>query len=186
MFNNYINMNSLQEKYNKETVPQLKKEFALKNIMVAPRISKVVVNVGFGRFTKEKEYISRIEKALRELSGQKPIFTKAKKSISAFKLREGTVIGAMVTLRKERMYDFVEKLVAITFPRVRDFRGLNVSSIDKAGNLNIGFKEHTSFPEIGLEDSDNMFSLEVTLVTNTKNREQGLELFKLLGFPFKK
>lgn len=186
LFNNYINMNSLQEKYNKELVPQLKKDFQLKNVMVAPRITKVVINVGFGRHVKEKEHISRIERALKELSGQKPVFTKAKKSISAFKLREGMVIGAMVTLRKERMYDFVEKLIKITFPRVRDFRGLKVSSIDSAGNLNIGFKEHTSFPEIGLEDNDDIFSLEVTLVTNSKNREQGLELFKLLGFPFKK
>ncbi|MCF7820744.1 MAG: 50S ribosomal protein L5 [Candidatus Pacebacteria bacterium] len=179
-------MNSLQEKYNQEIISKLKEKFSLKNTMVVPRVTKVVVNVGFGRFSKEKEHISKIEKALRELSGQKPVFTKAKKSISAFKLREGMIIGAMVTLRKERMYDFVEKLVSITFPRVRDFRGLNTSSIDQAGNLNIGFKEHTSFPEIGIEDSDNVFSLEATLVTNTKNREQGLELFKLLGFPFKK
>ena len=176
----------LKEKYQKEIVPALKETFSFKNSMLVPSLSKVVINVGCGRHAKNKEHLAAITDGLVKMSGQKPVFTLAKKSISAFKIREGMTVGAKVTMRGARMYDFVEKLVAITFPRVRDFRGLNVSSIDKAGNLNIGFKEHTSFPEIGLEDSDNMFSLEVTLVTNTKNREQGLELFKLLGFPFKK
>ncbi|NCD00944.1 50S ribosomal protein L5 [bacterium] len=179
-------MNSLQAKYNKEIISQLKEKFDLKNVMTVPKVTKVVVNTGFGRHTKDKEYIKRVEKALTDLSGQKPVLTKAKKSISAFKVREGMIVGAMVTLRKDKMYDFIQKLVTITFPRVRDFRGIETKNVDKAGNLNIGFKEHTAFPEIGAEDIENIFSLEVTLVTNTKNREQSLELFKLLGFPFKK
>ncbi len=179
-------MNSLQVKYNKEIVPELKKKFNLENVMLVPKVTKVVVNTGFGRHAKDKDYAKRVEKALTDLSGQKPVLTKAKKSIAAFKVREGMIVGAMVTLRREKMYDFIQKLVSITFPRVRDFRGIEVKNVDGAGNLNIGFKEHTSFPEIGAEDLENIFSLEVTLVTNTKNREQSLELFKLLGFPFKK
>jgi large subunit ribosomal protein L5 len=179
-------MNNLQVKYQKEIVPELKEKFALKNLMTVPRLKKVVINVGVGRFSKEKDYIENVEKALSAISGQKPVLTKAKKSISGFKLREGMIVGAMVTLRKKRMYDFVEKLVGVTFPRVRDFRGINQTSVDGSGNLTVGIKEHTAFAEIGLDDTDNIFGLEITLVTNCKNREEGLELFKQLGFPFKK
>ena len=179
-------MNNLQVKYQKELVPQLKEKFDLKNLMTVPRLKKVVINVGMGRFSKEKDYIENVEKALSAISGQKPVLTKAKKSISGFKLREGMIVGAMVTLRKKRMYDFVEKLVDVTFPRVRDFRGINQTSVDGSGNLTVGIKEHTAFAEIGLDDTDNIFGLEITLVTNCKNREEGLELFKQLGFPFKK
>jgi large subunit ribosomal protein L5 len=179
-------MNSLRVKYNKEIVPQLKKEFDLKNVMLVPKVTKVVINTGFGKHAKDKEFIKRVQKALTVLSGQKPVLTKAKKSISVFKVREGMTVGAMVTLRKEKMYDFIQKLVTITFPRVRDFRGIETRNVDQTGNLNVGFKEHTSFPEIEAEDMENIFSLEVSLVTNIKNREMSLELFKLLGFPFKK
>jgi len=179
-------MNNLQVKYQKELVPQLKEKFDLKNLMTVPRLKKVVINVGMGRFSKEKDYIENVEKALSAISGQKPVLTKAKKSISGFKLREGMIVGAMVTLRKKRMYDFVEKLVDVIFPRVRDFRGINQTSVDGSGNLTVGIKEHTAFAEIGLDDTDNIFGLEITLVTNCKNREEGLELFKQLGFPFKK
>ncbi len=179
-------MNNLQAKYKKEIIPELKEKFDLKNLMTVPRLKKVVINTGFGRYNKEKDYIKNVEKALTAIGGQKPVFTKAKKSISGFKLREGMTIGAMVTLRKKRMYDFVEKLVNITFPRVRDFRGINMGSVDEVGNMTIGIKEHTAFPEIGNEDTDDIFGLEITLVTNCKNREEGLELFKQLGFPFKK
>jgi large subunit ribosomal protein L5 len=179
-------MNNLQTQYQKEIVPALKEKFSLKNLMTVPRLKKVVINAGFGRYNKDKEYIENVEKALAAISGQKPVLTKAKKSISGFKLREGMIVGAMVTLRKKRMYDFVEKLVHVTFPRVRDFRGINKNSVDQSGNLTVGIKEHTAFSEIGSEDTDNIFGLEVTLVTNCKNREEGFELFKQLGFPFKK
>lgn len=177
---------SLKEKYQKEIVPALKKDLGLDNNMLVPRITKVVINVGFGRHFKEKEYIADIERSLTEIAGQKPVMTKAKKSISAFKIRDGLVIGAKVDLRGRRMYDFVDKLVNITFPRVRDFRGITAKSIDRAGNITIGFKDHTAFPEIKVEKINNTFGLEVCITTNAKNKEEGLALFTALGFPFKK
>lgn len=176
----------LKEKYQKEIVPALKKELDVKNNMLVPRVTKVTLNVGFGRHFKEKDYIADVEKGLLEMTGQKPVMNKAKKSISAFKIREGQVIGAKVTLRGNRMYDFMEKLVNITFPRVRDFRGITTKGIDENGNMTVGFKEHVSFPEIKVEEINNIFGLEVSLTTNTTNRESGLMLFQKLGFPFKK
>lgn len=176
----------LKEKYQKEIVPILKKELDLKNNMLAPRLTKVVLNIGFGRHFKEKEYIADIERAFTKISGQKPVMTKSKKSISAFKIRDGLVIGAKVDLRGERMYDFVDKLVSITFPRVRDFRGISAKAIDRAGNLSIGFKDQTAFPEIKVEEINNTFGLEVCLATSAKSQKEGLALFTALGFPFKK
>jgi len=176
----------LKEKYQKNIVPSLKKEFGFKNDMLVPRLVKVVINVGFGHHLKEKEFIAGVEKSLAKLAGQKPVVTAAKKSISAFKIRGGQIIGAKVTLRGQQMYDFVDKLVNITFPRVRDFRGISDKAVDRGGNLTVGFKDHTCFPEIRLEEVDNIFGLEVCLSTTAKNRADGLELFKLLGFPFKK
>jgi len=176
----------LREKYQKVIVPDLKKKLGFKNDMLVPRLTKVVLNVGFGRHNKEKEFIASVTKALAKITGQKPVLTAAKKSISAFKIREGLVIGAKVTLRGQRMYDFVDKLVNVTFPRVRDFRGISEKSVDREGNLSVGFKEHTCFPEIQAEEVDNIFGLEVCLATTARNRAGGLELFRLLGFPFKK
>lgn len=176
----------LKEKYQKEIVPILKKELDLKNSMLAPRLNKVVLNIGFGRHFKEKEYIADVEKAFTKISGQKPVMTKAKKSISAFKIRDGLVIGAKVDLRGERMYDFVDKLTSVTFPRVRDFRGISSKSVDRSGNLTIGFKDQSAFPEIKAEDINRTFGLEVCLSTSAKNYKEGLALFTALGFPFKK
>jgi len=176
----------LKEKYQKEIVPALKEELGVKNNMLVPRITKVVINVGFGRHFKEKEYIADVERSLNEISGQKPVMNKAKKSISAFKIREGQVIGAKVTLRGNRMYDFIDKLVNITFPRVRDFRGISIKGLDDKGNMTVGFKEHVCFPEIKVEEINNIFGLEVCLTTNTTDKEAGLLLFKKIGFPFKK
>ncbi|HNX10866.1 MAG TPA: 50S ribosomal protein L5 [bacterium] len=175
----------LKEKYQKEIVKALKDKFGYKNAMLVPRMLKVVINVGFGKQAKEKEVIESVEKTLLKIAGQKPVFTKAKKSISAFKVREGMVIGAMVTLRSDRMYDFIEKLVNITFPRVRDFRGISDKAVDRNGNMTVGFKENLPFPEIHLEDVVAIHGLEIIINTNAKNREAGLELFRLLGFPFK-
>lgn len=164
----------------------MEKEFGFRNAMLVPRLSKVVINVGFGHHVKEKEFMASVEKGLTKISGQKPVLTAAKKSISAFKIREGLIIGGKVTLRGQRMYDFVDKLVNITFPRVRDFRGISDKAVDKSGNLTVGFKEYTSFPEIKMEEVDNVFGLEVCLTTTAKDRKTGLELFRLFGFPFKK
>ncbi|MDD3285728.1 MAG: 50S ribosomal protein L5 [Patescibacteria group bacterium] len=176
----------LKEKYQKEIAPSLKEKFSYKNTILVPRLQKVVINIGFGKHAKEKEAISAIESALTKISGQKPILTKAKKSISAFKVREGMVIGAVATLRGERMYDFVEKLVNISFPRVRDFRGISDKGVDRNGNMTIGLKDYSCFPELKAEDIDQIYGLEICLNTNAKNREEGLALFQAFGFPFKK
>ncbi|MDD2680723.1 MAG: 50S ribosomal protein L5 [Patescibacteria group bacterium] len=177
---------SLKAKYQKEVVPQLKERFGYKNNLLVPRLQKVVINIGFGKHAKEKEAISSIEKALTKISGQKPVMTKAKKSVSAFKLRQGQIIGSVVTLRGERMYDFIDKLVNVTFPRVRDFRGISDHGVDRTGNITIGFKDYSAFPELRPEDVDNVYGLEISINTNAKNREEGLALFTALGFPFKK
>lgn len=176
----------LKERYNKEITKALSEKFGFKNRFLVPRLEKVVLNVGFGHHVKEKEYIDSVVKGLTKISGQKAVMAKAKKSISAFKIREGMVIGAKVTLRGARMFDFVDKLVGITFPRVRDFRGISDKAVDRNGNLTVGFKEFSAFPEIHVEDIDNMFGLEVCLASSAKNREEGLELFRQIGFPFKK
>jgi len=176
----------LQEKYKKLIIPKLKEHFGFKNDLEAPKPLKAVVNVGFGRHTKEKGYIDYVVDSLSRITGQKPILTKARKSISSFKIREGNIIGASVTLRGSRMYDFVDKLINISFPRVRDFRGISEKSVDKQGNLSVGFKEHLAFPEIKADEVENIFGLEVSLATSAKKREEGLELFRLMGFPFKK
>ncbi|MDD5071988.1 MAG: 50S ribosomal protein L5 [Patescibacteria group bacterium] len=176
----------LKEKYDKKIAPQLKEKFGYKNIFMAPKLEKAVVNVGFGRFNKDSAYIDNIKNNLADITGQKCVLTKAKKAISAFKIREGMVIGAKVTLRGARMYDFVEKLVNVTLPRVRDFRGLAEKSIDKTGNLTIGFKEHLAFPEVSHDSVENIHGLEVIISTTAKNKEESLELLKLLGFPLKR
>lgn len=176
----------LKEKYQKEITPALKEKFDFSNSMLVPGLKKIVLNVGCGRHAKNKEYIAAIAKGLEKMSGQKTVPTLSKKSISAFKIREGMTVGVKVTLRGQRMYDFIEKLVNITFPRVRDFRGLDDKAVDGAGNMTLGFKDQSPFPEISVEDMDNAFGLEICFDTSAKNREEGLELFRLLGFPFKK
>lgn len=176
---------SLKEKYNKEIVPELIKKFNLKNKLSAPKIEKVVLNVGFGRHVKDKAYIEKVVDGLTRISGQKPVLTKARKSISSFKIRDGMTIGASVAIRGKRMYDFLDKLINVSFPRVRDFRGISDKSVDRAGNITIGFKEHLAFPEINTDEVENVYGLEVCISTTAKNREHGLEMFRLMGFPFK-
>jgi len=176
----------LQEKYKKEIAPALKEKFQYKNVFQTPKVQKVVINVGFGRHSKEKAYIEMVASNLEKISGQKPVLTKAKKSISSFKIREGMVIGACVTLRGARMYDFLDKLVNVTFPRVRDFRGISAKNIDRSGNMTIGLKDNAAFPEIKTGDTENVFGLEICMPTTAKSYEEGYELFKLIGLPFKK
>ena len=176
----------LQEAYKKEILPQLQEKFGYKNQFQVPRVKKVVINVGFGRHSRDSEYTKNLEESLAKITGQKPVFTKARKSVASFKVREGMVIGAKVTLRGKRMYDFLEKLVNITFPRVRDFRGISQDSVDEAGNINLGFRDNLAFPEIENQDLETAHGLEVNIKTTAKNKEEGLELFRLLQFPFKK
>jgi large subunit ribosomal protein L5 len=176
----------LAEKYKKEISPKLKEKFGYKNIFSIPRAEKIVLNVGVGRFSKDKAHIDNVVDSLNRISGQKPVLTKAKKSISAFKVREGNIVGVMVTMRGKRMYDFLDRLINITFPRVRDFRGISEKHVDKRGNLSVGFKEHVAFPEIRLDEIEKVHGLEVSIVTNVTKRDEGLELFRMMGFPFKK
>ncbi len=182
----------LKEKYTKEVVPQMQKAFGYKNILAVPRVEKVIVNTGFGKLVagKSKQDAEKLYKNILEdvaiICGQRPVITRAKKSISGFKLRQGMPVGAKVTLRKAKMYDFLDRLIHIVFPRTRDFAGLNPELVDKEGNLTIGIKEQIVFPEITAEKINKMFGLEITVVVNSKNRKEGLALFRALGFPFKK
>ena len=179
-------MPRLQEKYRKTVIPALQKTFGIENVMAVPKIEKVIVNTGIGRIAKEDKTTERIEKDLTIIVGQKPVFKKAKKSISGFKLREGMNVGISVTLRGKRMYDFMDRLIAIALPRSRDFRGIEAKNFDKMGNLNLGIKESSIFPEINYENVKDVFGLEVTVVTTAKNRERGIEFLKKIGFTIKK
>lgn len=179
-------MNSVLHKhYTEVVVPALKKELGYKNVMQVPRIKKVVLNVGYGKHVKDKNYIERVEKTLAMVSGQKPIHNKTTKSISNFKIRSGMAIGASVTMRGEKMYEFLYKLINLAFPRVRDFRGISPKSFDRQGNYSVGLKEQLAFPEITAEMGDVIHGIEMTVVTNAKTKEEGLALLKKLGFPFK-
>lgn len=185
-------MMNLKEKYLKKAIPGMKQKFGFKNDLAVPKINKVVLNVGFGKRVagktkNEREKVRKpILEALNLISGQKPILTKARLSIAGFKLRQGTTVGAKVTLRHQRMYDFLDRFVHIALPRSRDFRGIDFKSIDKQGNLSIGIKEHTIFPEISTEKLQEIVNFQIIIQTTAKNKEQGLELFKLLEFPLKK
>ena len=175
----------LKEKYHKEVVTKFRERFEVKNVMAVPRITKVALNAGIGRFLKEKEAVDEIVAAIRDITGQKPVMAKAKKSISGFKVRQGQEIGVTLTLRGRRMWDFLERLVNVSFPRIRDFRGIEDKYFDGQGNLNMAIKEHIVFPEIAAENVKNIFGFQVTVVNTAKTKEQGVELFKLLGFPIK-
>lgn len=179
-------MNKILEKYNKEVVPALEKKFGYKNDMAVPRLEKLVINAGLGSGLKDEKYTELVEKTLTNITGQRPIRTKARKAISGFKIRQGMDVGVKVTLRHGKMYDFVDKLINVTLPRVRDFWGISEKLVDSKGNLSIGFKEHTVFPEVSPEEVDRLHGLQVTIKTTAETHEEGLEVFKLMGFPFKK
>lgn len=181
----------LKEKYTKEVIPAMMEKFGYKNVMAVPRIEKVVINTGFGKMIvsktsgEQKKAYELILDDLGLICAQKPILTKAKKSISGFKIREGMPVGASVTLRGRKMYDFLERVIYIALPRFRDFRGIDLKSFDKEGNLTIAVREHIVFPEVSSEKAKNIFGFEITVVTTTKNREHGIGLLRLLGFPIK-
>jgi large subunit ribosomal protein L5 len=179
-------MENIREKYHKKAVPEMKKEFGLKNDLEVPRITKVVVNTGVGKYIKDSAAMEEVSKAMTAITGQKSVMVKSKKSIAGFKIREGLEVGVKVTLRGPFMWSFLEKLVGAALPRVRDFRGIKLSSLDSNGNLNIGIKEHTIFPETADEDIKDVFGLSVTLVSSAKTQKEGLAFFELLGVPFKK
>lgn len=177
----------LQTRFSREIIPKLKETLGIKNNMSVPKVLKVTLNAGIGSYTKaHNKDFSNIVENIAKISGQKPVVTKAKKAISNFKVKEGEAVGVIVTLRGKRMYDFLNKLVNIVFPRVRDFRGLNRKSFDGHGNLSIGFNEHTMFPEIKPDDVINIHGLQVNIGTSAKNDDSAYELLKAIGFPFKK
>ena len=179
-------MTRLEQRYKEQMIPALMKEFSITNIQAVPKLLKVTLNVGIGKAQGDKKVIEAVTNTLSRISGQKPIQTKAKKSISNFKLREGMVVGVKVTLRGDRMYAFLDKLINITMPRVRDFQGIKRTAVDADGSLNIGFKEHLVFPEIQTDSIEHVHGLEVALSTTAKTRAQGMRLFELFGIPFKK
>lgn len=179
-------MHRLLEKYNKEVVPILKKEFEYENVMAIPKITKVVVNIGTGRIVRETKVVDSMAKDLALMTGQTPVKTKAKVAIASFKTRKGLEIGLKVTLRGQRMYDFMDRLINIVLPRTRDFRGIKLSSVDKFGNLTMGIKEHIVFPEVVLESSKNIFGMGITVVSTAKTKEEAEKLFRLMGFPLAK
>ena len=178
-------MSRLKEKYHEEVVPALMKEFGYKSIMAVPRLKSVVLNMGLGEAIQNIKILDSGVEELTGIAGQKAIITKAKKSIAGFKLRQGMPIGCMVTLRRDRMFDFLDKLFNVTLPRVKDFRGLSDKSFDGRGNCSIGIKEHIIFPEIDYDKVDKMKGLNISIVTTAKTDTEGLYLLKHLGMPFR-
>lgn len=182
----------LKERYKKEVILKMRKKFNYKNDLAVPKIEKVIVNAGIGKIlggidpSKKKLMTEGISSDLALICGQRPILTKAKKAISGFKIRKGSSVGLKVTLRKNRMYDFLARLINLALPRSRDFQGIPEKSIGKEGNLTIGIKEHIVFPEIQPEKAKTIFGLEITVVTNAKSKKEAVELFKLMGFPIRK
>ncbi len=176
----------MKEKYNNEVVPKMTKEFGYKSPMAVPRVLKVVVNSGTGKNRDKKDAIEIVIKHLALITGQKTSPRPTKKAIASFKTREGMVIGYMATLRGQRMYDFLDRMVNLAIPRMRDFRGIPLRSIDQGGNLSLGMREHIVFPEMIGEDVRSIFGFEVTVVTSAKSKKEAAELFRLLGFPLQR
>ncbi len=178
-------MSQLKDFYEKEAVPKLIKAFNYKNIMEVPKLQKIVLNMGLGEAIQNIKLLDAAVEELKIIAGQKPVITRAKKSIAAFKLREGMPIGCMVTLRRTRMYDFFYKLVNIALPRVRDFRGISGKAFDGRGNYSLGIKEHIIFPEIDYDKIDRIKGLNISVVTSAQSDEEGKELLRILGMPFR-
>lgn len=178
-------MEILKEQYQKEVVPALMKKFGYKSIMEVPKLEKIVINIGLGDTRENPKSLENAINDLTQITGQKPVITKAKKSIAAFKLREGANVGCKVTLRSDKMYDFVYKLFNVALPRVRDFRGVSKDSFDGRGNYSMGIKEQLIFPEIEYDKVDKLRGMDIIFVTTAEKDEEARELLKLLGMPFK-
>jgi len=178
-------MSQMKDVYEKEVVPKLIETFKYKNVMEVPKFSKVVLNMGLGEAIQNVKILETATEELKAIAGQHPVITRAKKSIAAFKLREGMPIGCMVTLRHSRMFDFLQKLVNVALPRVRDFRGISAKAFDGRGNYSLGIKEHIIFPEIDYDKIDAIKGLNVSIVTTARTDEEGKELLRLMGMPFR-
>ncbi|MBW3538393.1 50S ribosomal protein L5 [Candidatus Parcubacteria bacterium] len=179
-------MNRLRQKYTETVAPALQQQFGYTNVHQIPAVSKVVINAGVGRATADAKHLETAVASLRKISGQTPIQTVAKHSIAAFKLREGNKIGSSVTLRGERMYEFLDRLVAVALPRIRDFRGISPEAFDPQGNFSLGIKEQGIFPEIPYEEATNTHGLQINIITTAKTKAEGRKLLELMGFPFKR
>jgi large subunit ribosomal protein L5 len=177
---------NLQQLYSETVSPQLKEEFSIQNVHLIPKVSKVTVNVGLGEAVQNPKSIDQAAEQLAQIVGQKPVVTRARKSIAGFKLREGMQIGCMVTLRRDRMWSFLDRLVQIALPRVKDFRGISPKGFDGKGNYNLGIKEQLIFPEIDFDQIDRIRGMNVSIVTTAQNDQLALSLLKGLGFPFRK
>jgi large subunit ribosomal protein L5 len=177
-------MSRLKEKYQQDILPALMKEFKYTSVMQAPRVVKVVINVGMGEAIQHAQALDAAQQDIAAISGQHPVTTKARKSIANFKLRQGMPIGIMVTLRGKRMYEFLDKLISVALPRIRDFQGLNRNAFDGMGNYTLGLKDQTIFPEILYDKVDKVRGLEICIVTTARNNAEGLRLFELMGMPF--
>jgi large subunit ribosomal protein L5 len=175
----------LREHYQKNVVPALVKEFGYKNVMAVPKVQKISINMGMGEATQNAKVLDKAVDELSQVSGQKPVITKAKKSIAAFKLREGMPIGAMVTLRGDRMFEFLDRLVSVALPRVRDFRGVSQKSFDGRGNYTLGVKDQLIFPEIDYNKVDKLKGMNITIATSAKTDAEGLALLRHMGMPFR-
>ncbi len=175
---------NLKEKFHKEIAPGLQKQFKIKNINAVPKLSKVVINVGIGKMLAGGKDYAEVEENIKLIAGQKPVIALSRKAISNFKLRENQPVGINVTLRGQRMFDFVSKFVNIVLPRTRDFRGISPRSFDGQGNYSLAIREHTVFPEINADDIVKLHGLQITFVTSAKSNEEGFQLLKAMGFPF--
>jgi len=175
----------LREQYKQRVIPALVKEFGYKNVMAVPKIDKVSVNIGLGEATQNAKLMDGAVNELTQIAGQKPVITKAKKSIAAFKLREGMPIGTMVTLRGDRMYEFLDRLMNVALPRVRDFRGVSTKSFDGRGNYTLGIKDQLIFPEIDYNKVEKLKGMNISITTTAKTDAEGLSLLKLMGMPFR-
>ena len=178
-------MARLKEKYVKEYIPQLMTEFSYKNVMEVPKLEKIVINMGLGEAISNVKILDSAASEMMTIAGQKPVITKARKSIASFKLREGMPIGCMVTLRKSKMYEFLDRLLNVALPRVRDFKGVSPKGFDGRGNYSLGIKEQLIFPEINYDKVDKIKGMNITVVTTAKTDEEGRSLLKLLGMPFR-
>lgn len=179
-------MNRMQERYQKDVAPILLESFNFKNVMQVPRIEKVVINIGLGEEMDDAKALEAAVSDLTHIAGQRPVMTKARKSIAAFKLREGRIIGSKVTLRGERMWSFLDRLMNVALPRVRDFRGVSANAFDGRGNYTLGLRDQLIFPEIDYDKIDKLRGMEVTIVTSAKTDDHARALLQLLGMPFKK
>ena len=178
-------MPRLKDKYQNEVVPALMDRFKYKNVMMVPKINKVTINMGVGAAVQDAKAMDSAVKDLTAISGQKPVITRAKKSIAAFRVRQGMPVGCMVTLRGDRMWDFLDKLINVALPRIRDFRGVSPRSFDGRGNYSLGIREQLIFPEIRYDDVERVQGMNITIETTAETDEEGLELLKALGMPFR-